>query len=178
MAEIDKLLKQVRYIKGKVMNDPQTYSETHVSGGGGGGTGHHRSNVSISSRVDTWTTFLIETENGKEFMVKWPESLSVRKGHNVKVAVFREKCIAFINDKTDTNRFVTNIEGTIKWWSEAQVLSTPDAYGGLLIATFLAIPTFGLTLLAWVIFFGMKKKKLWKTGGNLAIKASDILETK
>jgi len=46
MAEIDKLLKQVRYIKGKVMNDPQTYSETHVSGGGGGGTGHHRSNVS------------------------------------------------------------------------------------------------------------------------------------
>jgi len=96
VSKLDKLLAEVQYFKGEVMNDPQTWSETSISGSGGGGNYVHTSNVSISSSTKTNTSFLIETENDKEFMVKWPEALSVRKGHYVKVAVFRDQTIAFV----------------------------------------------------------------------------------
>ena len=131
MSKLKDLLAEVRYLKGEVMNDPQTWSETHVSGGGGFNTG-----VKITSEVDTWTTFLIETENGKEFMVKWPESLSVRKGHQVKVAVFRGNTIAFINERTDTRRLFPKIESVDS--NDLKLLPSIISYGGLICVLYFA----------------------------------------
>ena len=39
MSTAEKFIKEVSYLKGEVMNDPQTWSETDVSGYGGGGFG-------------------------------------------------------------------------------------------------------------------------------------------
>lgn len=178
MSTAEKFIKEVSYLKGEVMNDPQTWSETDVSGYGGGGFGGRTTNVRISSKTNTWTSFLIETEAGKEFMVKWPESAPVRKGHHIKVAVFRDRAIALVNEKTDAARHITSFEGVIKWWSEAKAFSTPVAYGGLLVALFLSIPTFGLALFIWLLFAGHKKKKVYMSGGGLGEKALSILQTK
>ena len=178
MSTVDKLLSETRFLKGEVINDPQTWTETNVSGGGGGGSGHYRSSIHISSKTNTWTSFLIETETGKEFMVKWPESASVRKGHFIKVAVFRDQPIACINEKTDTKRHLTKIEGMIGWWSESKAFSTPIAYGGLLVSIILAMPTFSLSFLGWIIFAGRKKAKIYKTVGGLPEKALEFLKTK
>lgn len=35
MSKLDKLIAEVQYLKGEVMNDHQTWSETSISGGGG-----------------------------------------------------------------------------------------------------------------------------------------------
>jgi len=183
MSKLDKLLSEVKYLKGEVMNDPQTYSETHVSGGGS--TGQY-GRIGISSRVDTWTTFLIETEAGKEFMVKWPESLSVRKGHHVKIATFRDETIAFSNDKTDTRRYVTHLM-PIGWWNDSKAFPTTFSYGLLLLAI---LPWFinsiawlgAIGVMIWVpmlIIGGIRKKRIFeKTGENLAKAALNTLKTK
>jgi len=131
MSKLDKLLTEVKYLRGEVMNNPQTWSETNVSGSGGYNTG-----VQITSTVDTWTTFLIETTGGEEFMVKWPESLSVRKGHQVKVAVFRGSTIAFINERTDTQLSFRKIESVDS--NDLQLLPSIISYGGLICVLYFA----------------------------------------
>ncbi|MEP6343139.1 MAG: hypothetical protein ABJ275_07465 [Maricaulaceae bacterium] len=186
MSRVDRPLQEVRYLKGEVLNDPQIWSETKVSGGGGSGTGHYRSNIRISSTVDTWTSFLIETDSGKEFMVKWPESASVRKGHIVKVAVFRDETIAFVNEKTDTSRYLTNLV-VVKWWSEAKAFPSLVSYGSL--AAFI-LPLFieslqwvsVITVFIWLtlLVIGLFRKKLIydKVNKNFATKVLEILKEK
>jgi len=186
VSKLDKLLAEVQYFKGEVMNDPQTWSETSISGSGGGGNYVHTSNVSISSSTKTNTSFLIETENDKEFMVKWPEALSVRKGHYVKVAVFRDQTIAFVNEKTDTRRYLSNLT-PLKWWSEAKAFPSFVSYGSL--AAFI-VPLFtqslqwvsGITFFIWLalLVVGLfRKGSIYKKASkNFGKTALNILEGK
>jgi len=186
MSRIDTLLEEVRYLKGQVVNDPQTWAETSVTGGGGGGSYGHTSSVRISSSTQTNTSFLIEMDNDQEFMVKWPEALSVRKGHDVKVAVFRDQTIAFVNEKTDTRRYLTNLT-PLKWWSEAKAFPSVLSYGSL--AAFI-VPLFseslrwisGIMFFIWLalLIIGLfRKRSIYdKASKRFGEKALDILKTK
>lgn len=107
-SEVKKLLEEVTYHKGEVMNDPQTWSETSVHGGGHvdrqyGGT------VSISSSSTTWTSLILKKENGKEYMAKLPYAFPARKGHTVIAADFRGKTIAAANAITDHLNGTVNV---------------------------------------------------------------------
>lgn len=187
MSPVDKLQNEVRYLKGEVLTDPQTWSETKVSGSGGGGSYGHASNISVSSKVTTWTSFVIATEEGKEFMVKWPESLSVRKGHFLKAAVFRGNTIAYINEKTDTDGYLINL-GLLKYWSEAKAFPTIISYGSLLafLASLFLPPSLGwvitLTFLIWfplLIIGAFRKRKIYLDADKrFGKKVLDILQTK
>lgn len=186
----DKFLNEVRYLRGEVMNDPQTWSETQVSGGGGGGSYGHTSSVSISSSTSTYTSFLIETDEGKEYMVKWPEAASVRKGHHIKVAVFRNETIALINEKTDTYRMITDFNKLIKG-NEVKAFPPLISYGVTLVLIWMSIPkasheitgyagiwTAWLVLIVWVTVWFFRKNKKRTTADGLAQMALDVLETK
>jgi len=63
--EVEKLLSEVTYHKGEVMNDPETWAETNVNSTGG-------KYASISSSTTTWTKLILKKENGKEYMAKLP----------------------------------------------------------------------------------------------------------
>jgi len=97
---LEKLLGEVTYHVGKVVSDPQTWSETSVHGGGHVG-GQHGGSVSISSSSTTWTSFVIKKDNEKEYMAKLPYAFPARKGHVVKTADFRGATIAALNEITD-----------------------------------------------------------------------------
>lgn len=104
--EVEKLLGEVTYHKGEVMNDPQSWSETDVYGGGHmKGSGQ----VSISSSSTTWTTLMLKKESGKEYMAKLPYAFPARKGHTVIAADFRGSTIAAANDVTDHVGGTTNV---------------------------------------------------------------------
>ena len=98
--KLEKLFSEVTYHTGKVVSDPQTWSDTDVHGGGYAG-GQYGGSVSISSSVTTWTSFVIKKDNGKEYMAKLPYAFPARQGHIVKAADFRGATIAAINEITD-----------------------------------------------------------------------------
>lgn len=170
MSIVDKWLQEVVYVKGGVISAPNVWSETSVSGSGSRGA------VTVSSSSQTKTAFTIERGNGKEFLVEWPGPLGVREGHDIGLAVFRGKTIAVVVPKTDTYQHLTNLEGVVKWWSEAKAFPTATSYTLLLLAIFLSLFTFGLSLFLWLAIAGSKKKKLYKNLGGLGAKALAELE--
>jgi len=105
---LDKLLDEVTYNVGKVVSDPQTWSDTKVHGGGYVG-GRHGGSVSISSSSVTWTSFVIQKENGKEYMAKLSYAFPARKGNAVIAADFRDATIAAANDATDELQGTLNV---------------------------------------------------------------------
>jgi len=119
-------------------------------------------------------------------MVKWPTNVAARKGHKIKVAIFRDENIALINDKTDTYSYVTHLT-PIGWWNDSKAFPTAFSYG---LLAFAILPWF-IPPIAWLGVIGViiwvpmliigaiRKKRIFdKSGKQLAEKALDILKTK
>ena len=105
--ELERLLDEVAYHTGEVVSDPQTWTDTNVHGGGYTGAKYGR--VDISTTTTTWTSFVIQKSNGKEYMAKLPYAFPARKGSNVIAADFRGSTIAAANDATDELRGTVNV---------------------------------------------------------------------
>ena len=105
-AILEELLDEVIYHAGEIVSDPQAWSETSVQGGGFTG---NRGHVSISSTSTTWTSFLIQKNDGKEYMAKLPFTFPARKGQRVIAADFRGVTIAAVNTVTDQVFSTSNV---------------------------------------------------------------------
>lgn len=123
---IETLITEITYHKGEVVSDPQTWSETRVSGGGS--TGKNRS-APIQSSTTTWTSFIIQKDTGKEYLVKFPASFAAREGNIVIAADLRGSTIAVVNDVSDTFSGTKNVVPSVLSEKEKRGMHPLISYG-------------------------------------------------
>lgn len=140
MPDIDEtvaaLSDEITYHKGEVVSAPQTWSETTVSGGGSTGK---KSTAPVTSSTTTWTSFVIQKENGKEYLVKFPASFAAREGNVVMAADLRGSTIAAVNDVSDIFSGTKNVVLSELTPKEKRAMHPLISWGGGIAVTVGAI---------------------------------------